>query len=84
MIVDTDSICNSSSRNVSNPKNTAFEHERRHIPSASSALIIGSVLGLIQALFLIFGAKPVLSFMGVNSVSIFLVILGYGKPQTRT
>ncbi|KAK9274389.1 hypothetical protein L1049_019203 [Liquidambar formosana] len=45
------------------------EHERRHIPSASSALVIGGILGLIQAVFLIFGAKPLLNFMGVSSDS---------------
>lgn len=43
--------------------------EKRHIPSASSALIIGAILGLIQAAFLISGAKPILNFMGVKSVS---------------
>ena len=42
---------------------------KRHIPSASSALIIGSILGLVQAIFLIFGAKPILNVMGVKSVS---------------
>lgn len=47
------------------------EHVRRHIPSASSALVIGSVLGVIQTLFLIFAANPILSYMGVDSVSIF-------------
>ncbi|KAK4339116.1 hypothetical protein RND71_040578 [Anisodus tanguticus] len=40
--------------------------EKRHIPSASSALIIGAVLGIIQAVFLIAGAKPLLKFMGVK------------------
>ncbi|KAJ4706436.1 Protein DETOXIFICATION [Melia azedarach] len=44
-------------------------HERKHIPSASSALVIGSVLGLIQALFLILAAKPILNYMGVKSDS---------------
>ncbi|XP_009777234.1 protein DETOXIFICATION 42 isoform X2 [Nicotiana sylvestris] len=43
--------------------------EKRHIPSASSALIIGAILGLIQAVFLISGAKPILNFMGVKSGS---------------
>lgn len=43
--------------------------ERKHIPSASSALVIGSVLGLIQAFFLIVYAKPILNYMGVNSDS---------------
>lgn len=42
---------------------------RRHIPSASSALIIGGVLGLLQAIFLISVAKPALNIMGVKSVS---------------
>ncbi|XP_010500701.1 PREDICTED: protein DETOXIFICATION 42-like [Camelina sativa] len=39
---------------------------KRIIPSASSALIIGSILGLLQAVFLISAAKPLLSFMGVK------------------
>ncbi|RYR00105.1 hypothetical protein Ahy_B07g088183 [Arachis hypogaea] len=42
------------------------EHKGRHIPSASSALVIGGILGLVQAIFLIFAAKPLLHFMGVN------------------
>lgn len=45
------------------------EHKRRHIPSASSALLIGGIIGLIQAMFLISAAKPLLNFMGVSSVS---------------
>ncbi|KAJ7947561.1 Protein DETOXIFICATION [Quillaja saponaria] len=45
------------------------EHGRRHIPSASSALVIGGLLGLIQAIFLISGTKPLLNFMGVSSDS---------------
>ncbi|WCJ36892.1 MATE efflux family protein [Euphorbia peplus] len=45
------------------------ENERRHIPSASSALVIGAFLGFIQAIFLIAGAKPLLNFMGVKSDS---------------
>ncbi|XP_050212139.1 protein DETOXIFICATION 43-like [Mercurialis annua] len=43
--------------------------KRRHIPSASTALIVGGILGLVQAVFLIFCAKPLLSIMGVNSGS---------------
>ncbi|XP_065867039.1 protein DETOXIFICATION 42 [Euphorbia lathyris] len=46
-----------------------IENERRHIPSASSALVIGAILGFIQAIFLISGAKPLLNFMGVSSDS---------------
>ncbi|TKY67401.1 MATE efflux family protein 1 [Spatholobus suberectus] len=45
------------------------EHRRRHIPSASSALVIGGIIGLIQAMFLISAAKPLLNFMGVTSES---------------
>ncbi|XP_061337964.1 protein DETOXIFICATION 42-like isoform X3 [Gastrolobium bilobum] len=45
------------------------EHKRRHIPSASSALFIGGILGLIQAVLLIAAAKPLLNFMGVTSDS---------------
>ncbi|KAL7138500.1 hypothetical protein ABFS83_10G168500 [Erythranthe nasuta] len=50
---------------------------KRHISSASSALIIGGALGLIQALILICTAKPLLSFMGVQSDSPML------KPALR-
>ncbi|CAH9103262.1 unnamed protein product [Cuscuta epithymum] len=42
---------------------------KRHIPSASSALIIGGILGIIQAILLIAGATPVLKFMGIKSGS---------------
>ncbi|KAJ6843493.1 protein DETOXIFICATION 42 [Iris pallida] len=49
-----------------------IEHERKHIPSVSSALVIGGILGLLQALFLIFGAIPILNFMGVKSDSSML------------
>ncbi|KAK3423043.1 hypothetical protein EUGRSUZ_G03383 [Eucalyptus grandis] len=53
----------------SKPKKAKLSKERRHIPSASTALILGAILGLLQALFLIFGAKPLLAFMGVKSDS---------------
>lgn len=46
--------------------------EKRHMPSASSALVIGGVLGLLQAIILIFSAKPVLNIMGVHSVSVLI------------
>ncbi|CAL9218508.1 unnamed protein product [Arabidopsis halleri] len=39
---------------------------KRIIPSASSALIIGGIIGLLQAMFLISSGKPLLSFMGVK------------------
>ncbi|KAI3448893.1 hypothetical protein Pfo_005558 [Paulownia fortunei] len=46
-----------------------MKRERRHIPSASTALALGGVLGLLQTIFLIFLAKPFLGFMGVKSGS---------------
>ncbi|KAK3150882.1 hypothetical protein QOZ80_3AG0238950 [Eleusine coracana subsp. coracana] len=44
-------------------------YKRKYIPSVTSALIVGSILGLLQAIFLIFSAKFVLSIMGVKSGS---------------
>lgn len=44
------------------------EQGKKQIASASSALIIGGVLGVIQATFLILTATPLLGFMGVKSV----------------
>ncbi|KAI5603744.1 hypothetical protein POPTR_001G266900v4 [Populus trichocarpa] len=52
--------------------NPEQKNERRHIPSASTALIVGGILGLVQAIFLIFGAKPLLHIMGVKSGSAML------------
>ncbi|CAK7330783.1 unnamed protein product [Dovyalis caffra] len=46
--------------------------KKQHIPSASTALIVGGFLGLIQAIFLVFGAKPLLHIMGVKSDSAML------------
>lgn len=48
---------------------TPLKSEKPHIPSASTALIIGAVLGLVQTLFLICLAKPLLGIMGVKSGS---------------
>ncbi|KAL7120551.1 hypothetical protein ACP275_02G128900 [Erythranthe tilingii] len=54
----------------SNPKNEETKNERRrNIPSASTALALGVVLGLLQTIFLVFLAKPFLSVMGVKSGS---------------
>ncbi|CAM0872017.1 unnamed protein product [Alopecurus aequalis] len=40
--------------------------KRKYIPSVTSALIVGSFLGVVQAVFLIFSAKVVLGIMGVK------------------
>ncbi|KAL9252049.1 DETOXIFICATION 42-like protein, partial [Drosera capensis] len=58
------SSADSSQGEVANSKNV-----RRNIPSASTAMVIGALLGLIQALFLICNAKPILNYMGVGSDS---------------
>ncbi|CAL5401969.1 unnamed protein product [Camellia sinensis] len=50
-------------------KSPTSTNQRSHIPSASSALVIGAVLGLFQALFLIVSAKPILEYMGIESDS---------------
>ncbi|WOL11683.1 protein DETOXIFICATION 42 [Canna indica] len=66
---------------------TKIGGKRKYIPSVSSALIVGSVVGLLQAIFLIFAAKPVLSIMGVKSGSPmlapalrYLVLRSLGAP----
>ncbi|KAJ4791446.1 Protein DETOXIFICATION [Rhynchospora pubera] len=41
-------------------------HKRKYIPSVSSALIVGAVLGFIQAIALTYSAKLVLNIMGVK------------------
>ena len=47
--------------------------KKKYIPSVTSALIVGSILGLLQAIFLVFSAKFVLSIMGVKSVSAIML-----------
>ncbi|XP_069152282.1 protein DETOXIFICATION 42-like [Solanum lycopersicum] len=64
----TESVCKSENL-VTSFEIVQCKPEKRHIPSASSALIIGAVLGIIQAVFLIAGAKPLLKFMGVKTGS---------------
>ncbi|KAK9156107.1 hypothetical protein Sjap_003587 [Stephania japonica] len=63
------------------------------MPSASLALFFGGVLGLLQAIFLITAAKPLLQFMGVKSVMNMkasqvqpdaVTLLGYNKLQQAT
>ncbi|KAJ0039111.1 hypothetical protein Pint_24009 [Pistacia integerrima] len=49
---------------------------KSHIPSASTALIIGAFFGLVQAIFLVLGVKPLLHIMGVKSKDLTLRSLG--------
>ncbi|MED6148229.1 hypothetical protein PIB30_051063 [Stylosanthes scabra] len=54
--------------------------KKRHIASASTALLFGTVLGLLQAAVLVFAAKPLLAAMGVKSGS---PMLGYAMNYLR-
>ncbi|KAK4414461.1 protein DETOXIFICATION 43 [Sesamum alatum] len=62
-------VCKSLDASSSSPVKEKTKSERRHIPSASTALALGGVLGLLQTIFLIFLAKPCLNVMGVKSGS---------------
>uniref|UniRef100_A0A7N0T6Q4 Protein DETOXIFICATION n=1 Tax=Kalanchoe fedtschenkoi TaxID=63787 RepID=A0A7N0T6Q4_KALFE len=73
-----DDLEKSSAEKEMNPENEALEsgaeHSnkksgKRHITSASTAMVFGTFLGLIQAILLIVAAKPLLSVMGVKSDS---------------
>ncbi|KAL6288500.1 hypothetical protein ACE6H2_006010 [Prunus campanulata] len=57
---------------MSTNKKAKIKKQKRHIASASTALIFGAILGLLQAIFLMFTAKVLLGVMGVKSV-----IVGY-------
>lgn len=56
-----------SKNTISNSNNKG--KQKKHIASASTALIFGMILGLFQAIFLMFSAKFLLGVMGVKSVS---------------
>ncbi|KAK6162967.1 hypothetical protein DH2020_002808 [Rehmannia glutinosa] len=56
-------------KSIDSPNEAKTKSERRHIPSASTALALGVILGLLQTIFLIFLAKPFLGVMGVKSGS---------------
>ncbi|GLT60728.1 hypothetical protein SLA2020_334830 [Shorea laevis] len=71
----------------SSEKAKPIKKEKKHIPSASTAIIIGLTLGVLQALFLIFAAKPLLGLMGVkhNSPMLapalkYLILRSLGAP----
>ncbi|QCE05246.1 multidrug resistance protein [Vigna unguiculata] len=76
---------NTFSRNVD--KRDALGRGKAYIPSASSGIVIGGVLGVLQTLFLIFTAKPMLNYMGVDSNSPmfkpaqqYLTLRSFGAP----
>ncbi|XP_027072667.1 protein DETOXIFICATION 42 [Coffea arabica] len=78
-----------SSKSFSSSQGKVVDGRRnsRHNSSASSALLIGCILGIIQAIFLIFAAKPLLNYMGVESNSPmlnpaqkYLIVRSLGAP----
>ncbi|GAB2233248.1 hypothetical protein Droror1_Dr00002467 [Drosera rotundifolia] len=69
VLLPKDSESKLSSADSSQGEVADFKNVRRNIPSASTAMVIGALLGLIQALFLICAAKPILNYMGVGSDS---------------
>ncbi|KAL8154419.1 hypothetical protein V2J09_012179 [Rumex salicifolius] len=62
------------------------ENKKQHIPSASTAIIIGMFLGLFQVLLLVFGANTLLGFMGSPAVLLSLAMQGVfrGFKDTKT
>ncbi|XP_022152644.1 protein DETOXIFICATION 43-like [Momordica charantia] len=72
---------------VSTPTVKSKKKEKKQIASASTALMFGTVLGLLQAIFLAFGAKFLLNVMGVKQGSPmlapamkYLVLRSLGAP----
>ncbi|CAJ1958865.1 unnamed protein product [Sphenostylis stenocarpa] len=57
------STCVTTSSNKSMSK---AGRKKRHVASASTALLFGTILGLLQAATLIFAAKPLLAAMGLK------------------
>ncbi|XP_020219082.1 protein DETOXIFICATION 43 [Cajanus cajan] len=60
-------ICKSTSATSGSNKSVSKAgRKKRHIASASTALLFGTILGLLQAATLIFAAKPLLAAMGLK------------------
>ncbi|VVA33983.1 PREDICTED: DETOXIFICATION [Prunus dulcis] len=62
-------LLESSEANKAIEENEKIKKQKRHIASASTALIFGTILGLLQAIFIIFSTKVLLGVMGVKSDS---------------
>ncbi|XP_068641021.1 protein DETOXIFICATION 42-like [Aristolochia californica] len=66
---------------------TKLKCEKKLIPSVSTALVIGAILGLLEAALLILAGKPLLNIMGVKSdspmlhpASQYLTLRSLGAP----
>ncbi|XP_015949772.1 protein DETOXIFICATION 42 isoform X2 [Arachis duranensis] len=84
-VEQVDPECSTSSRSVN--RVAKLGHDKSYIPSASSAIVIGAILGVLQALSLIFTARPILNYMGVdyNSPMLkpaqqYLTLRSFGAP----
>ncbi|XP_061336765.1 protein DETOXIFICATION 43-like isoform X4 [Gastrolobium bilobum] len=67
-------ICNTSTDTSSCNKSVSkTRRKKRHIASASTALLFGTILGLLQAATLILAAKPLLGAMGLKPGSPMLI-----------
>ncbi|XP_061357935.1 protein DETOXIFICATION 42-like [Gastrolobium bilobum] len=82
---EADPECSSSPSNIEIV--AKLGHDKSYIPSASSAIVIGGVLGVLQTLFLIFTARPILNYMGLDSNSPmlkpaqqYLILRSFGAP----
>ncbi|CAH9108166.1 unnamed protein product [Cuscuta epithymum] len=64
----TKNVCTTPSTE-NNASNKKVKREKRHIPSASTALVMGIILGLLQTGMLILPAKQLLGLMGVKPES---------------
>jgi len=65
----------------------SIEQKRKNIPSVSTALLLGGVLGLLETLLLVLSAKHILGYMGVTPDSAmmkpalqYLVLRSLGAP----
>ncbi|KAJ0623125.1 putative multi antimicrobial extrusion protein [Helianthus annuus] len=63
------SPCKNVTITESTPYKLKLKKQKRNIPSASTALLFGAVLGLLETLLLVFLAEPLLKLMGVKSGS---------------
>ncbi|KAI9116601.1 hypothetical protein K1719_012259 [Acacia pycnantha] len=69
-----DTETNTSSTDKNSNKSKVKKKKKKQIASASTALIFGTILGLIQASLLIFAAKPLLLLMGAKRGSPMLIL----------
>nr|GMC90694.1 protein DETOXIFICATION 43 [Ipomoea batatas] len=80
-------VCKSPIATDTNASKKKVKREKRNIPSASTALAMGTILGLLQTAFLMLLAKHMLGLMGVKSGSPmlspalkYLVLRALGAP----